>query len=255
MAKSLSSLSSGEECDIKKSKKRRKKGKKTSKKPEDKSKGEHKPDEEAQKQRAVVRQESGGLENEIHDMMNKNIAPHFSQIERGLHNRIDELNNRLQKQFCHMYELQSQMHDQVSYLIAQQNQHEPFSCNASFGGSFAIHVEGKQDEHDNSRNGSTVGNATKEILKRSSGPVVLSTNLVVLFTDHLLFYYSSPKTSEDPHEFIMKLQQLLLDELENSKENSGITLQGEKYDNDLYVSMKAFWRQQRRFELARQRRK
>jgi len=73
--------------------------------------------------------------------------------------------------------------------------------------------------------------------------VVLSTNSVVLFTNHLLFYYSSPKTSEDPHEFIMKLQQLLLDELENSKDNSGLTLQGEKYDNDLYVSMKAFWDQ------------
>jgi hypothetical protein len=102
--------------------------------------------------------------------MNRNIAPHFSRIERGLHNHIDELNNRLQAQFCQMYELQSQMHDQVSYLIEQQNQHEPFSCNASFGGSFAmIDVEEKQDEHDNSRNGSNVGNATKEILKRSSG--------------------------------------------------------------------------------------
>jgi len=55
--------------------------------------------------------------------------------------------------------------------------------------------------------------------------VVLSTNLGVLFTNHLLFYYSSPKTSEDP-EFIMKLQQLLLDELENSKDNPGLTLQG-----------------------------
>jgi uncharacterized UBP type Zn finger protein len=39
----------------------------------------------------------------------------------------------------------------------------------------------------------------------------------------------------------MKLQQLSLDEPENSKENSGLTLQGETYDNDLYVSMKAFW--------------
>ena len=60
-------------------------------------------------------------------------------------------------------------------------------------------------------------------------------------TNQLLLYYSSPKTSEDAHEFIMKLQQLLLDELENSKDNSGLTLYGEKYDNDLYVSMKAFW--------------
>ncbi len=54
--------------------------------------------------------------------------------------------------------------------------------------------------------------------------VVLSTNLVVLFTNLLLFYYSSPKTSEDPHEFIMKLQQFLLDELENSKDYPGLTL-------------------------------
>ena len=52
---------------MEKSKKRRKREKKTNKKPEDKLKGEHEPDEEAQKQRAVVRQESGGLEeNEIH---------------------------------------------------------------------------------------------------------------------------------------------------------------------------------------------
>ena len=60
-------------------------------------------------------------------------------------------------------------------------------------------------------------------------------------TNQLLLYYSSPKTSEDAHEFIMVLQQLLLDELENSKENSGHTLHGEKYDNDLYLSMKAYW--------------
>jgi len=73
--------------------------------------------------------------------------------------------------------------------------------------------------------------------------IVLSTDLVVLFTNHLLFYYSSPKTSEDPHEFIMKLQQYLLDELANSKDNPGRTLCGVKYDNDLYVSMKAFWDQ------------
>ena len=67
---------------MEKSKKRRKKGKKTNKKPEDKSKGEHEPDEEAQKQRAVVREESGGLEeNEIHDMMNRHIAPHLRQIQ------------------------------------------------------------------------------------------------------------------------------------------------------------------------------
>jgi len=71
--------------------------------------------------------------------------------------------------------------------------------------------------------------------------VVLSTNLVILFTNHLLFYYSSPKTSEDPHEFIVKLQRYLLDELEDSKDNSGRTLHGVKYDDDLFLPMKAFW--------------
>jgi len=56
-----------------------------------------------------------------------------------------------------------------------------------------------------------------------------------------LLYYSSPKTSEDAHEFIMALQQFLLDELENSEENPGHTLYDEIYDNNLYLSMKAFW--------------
>jgi len=41
----------------------------------------------------------------------------------------------------------------------------------------------------------------------------------------------------------MMLQQYLLDELENSKDNPGRTLRGVKYDDDLYVSMKAFWDQ------------
>ena len=56
-------------------------------------------------------------------------------------------------------------------------------------------------------------------------------------------YYSTmhlPKLQR-MHMSIMALQQFLLDELDNSKENSGHTLHGEKYDNDLYVSMKAFW--------------
>jgi len=56
-----------------------------------------------------------------------------------------------------------------------------------------------------------------------------------------LLYYSSPKTSEDAHEFMLVLQKFLLDELENSEENSGHTLYGEVYDNDLYLSMKAIW--------------
>jgi hypothetical protein len=56
-----------------------------------------------------------------------------------------------------------------------------------------------------------------------------------------ILYYSSPKTSEDAHEFIMALQEFLLDELENSEKNPGHTCYEEIYDNDLYLSMKAFW--------------
>jgi uncharacterized UBP type Zn finger protein len=56
-----------------------------------------------------------------------------------------------------------------------------------------------------------------------------------------LLYYSSPKTSEDAHEFIMALQEYLLDELKNSEKNPGHTFHGEIYDNDLYLSMKEFW--------------
>ena len=41
----------------------------------------------------------------------------------------------------------------------------------------------------------------------------------------------------------MKLQQYLLDELENSKDNPGRTLHGEKYVEDLFLTMKAFWDQ------------
>jgi hypothetical protein len=56
-----------------------------------------------------------------------------------------------------------------------------------------------------------------------------------------LLYYSYPKTSEDAHKFIMALQNFLLDELENSEKIPGRTVYGEVYDNNLYVSMKAFW--------------
>jgi len=41
----------------------------------------------------------------------------------------------------------------------------------------------------------------------------------------------------------VKLQQYLLDELENSKDNPGRTLHGEKYVEDLFLPMKAFWDQ------------
>ena len=83
--------------EMEKSKKGKKQEKKANKKADDKSKGEHKSDDEAQKQRAAVRQESGGLESESHGMMNRDIAPHFSQIEQGLHH-INESHNRLHEQ-------------------------------------------------------------------------------------------------------------------------------------------------------------
>ena len=90
-----------------------KKVKKTHKKPEEKSKSDHEPDEEAQKQRAVVRQEPGQLEeNEIHT--------HLRQIQKGIHGHINELNNRLQEQVCLLYNQQNQMQEQVNYLIAQK---------------------------------------------------------------------------------------------------------------------------------------
>ena len=56
-----------------------------------------------------------------------------------------------------------------------------------------------------------------------------------------LLYYSSPKTSEDAHEFIVALQAILLNEVKDSATNPGHTVDGVVYDNDLYVSMKAFW--------------
>ncbi len=62
-----------------------------------------------------------------------------------------------------------------------------------------------------------------------------------LFFTNQLLHYSSPKTSEDAHEFIVALQQFLLDELESSEKNPGRTCNDEVYDNNLYGSMKDFW--------------
>ena len=111
-------------------------------KPDDKSTSEHEPDEEeAQKQKAVVRQESGRLEeNEIIQLMDRHVAPHLRQFQHGLHAHINQLNNRFEEQICVLYNQQNQMQEQVNYLIAQRNQHhlEQFSCNASFGGSFIL---------------------------------------------------------------------------------------------------------------------
>jgi len=41
----------------------------------------------------------------------------------------------------------------------------------------------------------------------------------------------------------VKLQHYLHDELEDSKDNPGLTLHGKKYDDDLFIPMKAFWDQ------------
>ena len=69
-----------------------------------------------------------------------------------------------------MYELQNQMHERLVYLIGRQNHNEQFSCNASFGSKFSFSELHKEEEQDNSRNGSKSGNATKEMLKRRHGP-------------------------------------------------------------------------------------
>ncbi len=171
-------MSSGEEFDTEKSRKRRKKEKKTQKKSDDKSNSEHELDEEAQKQRAVVRQESGGLEeNQIIQLMDRHVAPHLTQFQHGLHTHLNELNNRFEEQIRHLYNQQNQMQEHVNNLIAQQNQRhlEQFSCNASLGGSFTLDVDKKQDDHDNSGDDfSKVGNATKEILQISDGPQLCS---------------------------------------------------------------------------------
>ena len=109
--------------------------KKTRKKPEDKSKSDHEPDEEAQNQRAVVRQESRGLEeNEITELVNRYLAPHLTQFQHG----INGLDNQFQQHIGLLYNQLNLMQDQVNYLIGQQqNQHEQFSCAASLGGSFS----------------------------------------------------------------------------------------------------------------------
>ncbi len=123
--------------------------KKTRKKHEEKSKSDHEPDEEAQNQRAVVRQESRGLEeNEIAELMNRHVALHLTQFQHGLHTHINGLNNRFQQHIGHLYNQLNQMQEEVTYLIGQQqHQHEQFSCAASLGGSFSpFDEETKQDD-------------------------------------------------------------------------------------------------------------
>jgi len=143
---SISSISS-RESQKDENRKRGKNVKKTRKKRKDKSnKSDHEPDEEAQNQRAVVRQESRGLEeNEITELVNRYLAPHSTQFQHG----INGLDNRYQQQFGLLYNQLNQMQEQVNYLIAQQqNQHEQFSCaTSSFGGSFTFDEETKQNDH------------------------------------------------------------------------------------------------------------
>ena len=93
------------------------------------------------------------LESESHDMMNRDISPHLSQIEQGLHNHINESHNQLQEQLPHMYELQSQMQERLDFFIERQNHNKQFNCNASIGGgssTFNFEVEEKQDEQEDS---------------------------------------------------------------------------------------------------------
>jgi hypothetical protein len=106
----------------KKGRKQGKKGKKAKKKADNTSKREHKSDDEAKKQQAVVRQEPGVQESESHDMIDaalyvplkSAIAEHLSQIEQGLHH-INELHIRLHEQLDHMDETQNEMHDKILF--------------------------------------------------------------------------------------------------------------------------------------------
>ncbi len=52
--------------------------------------------------------------------------------------------------------------------------------------------------------------------------------------------YLACQTSEDAHEYIMGLKQCLLDKLQ-SENDSGVTISGSDYDENLYMSMKTFW--------------
>jgi len=122
-------------------------------------------------------EERGVLESESHDMIdaalyvqsNRAIAELFSQIEQRLHH-INESHIRLHERLDHMDESQNEMHDKILFLIGTQN--DQFSCveNMSpIGSTFAFDEVETEEGHDNSRNGSKGGNATKEFLKRRRG--------------------------------------------------------------------------------------
>ena len=98
--------------------------KKTRKKPEDKSKSDHEPDEEAQKQRAVVRQEPGVLESESHDMIDAALYVQtnrsIGEIEQRL-NHITQLHIQLQERLNHMDESQRMMHEKNQLFDRKAN--------------------------------------------------------------------------------------------------------------------------------------
>ena len=128
------------------------------------------------KQRPVVRQESGAQESETHVMI-RDISTNLRQIRQGLHDHIYDLENQLQEQQRLFYELNSQMSEKIDWLVSQQNNNELFNCNASISGgssAFNFDEEEKEDEHDNSRDGSKVGKTT-EILTNRRGPQLRST--------------------------------------------------------------------------------
>ncbi len=53
--------------------------------------------------------------------------------------------------------------------------------------------------------------------------------------------YSSWQTSEDAHEYLTRLRECLLEELQPSLDGSNVTKDGSTYDAQLHSSMQSFW--------------
>jgi ubiquitin C-terminal hydrolase len=53
--------------------------------------------------------------------------------------------------------------------------------------------------------------------------------------------YSSCQTSEDAHEYLMRLRECLLEELQPSLDVSNVTKDGLMYDDHLHSSIQSFW--------------
>ena len=154
----VSSLSSS---DKEKRKSGMKQWKKANKKREDNWKGDHKSDDEAQKQRAVVvgQESRAPPESEIIDML------------KQIHNHINTSYNQINENIRSMYQLLKDMQGKIDYVVARQNQNVEFNCNASIGGSFnLVDIDDTQEDYgDNSRNGPKVGDANSARLKRGRG--------------------------------------------------------------------------------------